>query len=113
MKEDAIKVFGLNEKTIKVMNNPLDKIYINQSISNSINPFEKDISIYKDYVNLVTGFGFEWHQYELSNKIRLNPDSNYTYGTTDTSSTYSYKKNRLKTSFINVPVSTVILCTSV
>ena len=42
MKEDAIKVFGLNEKTIKVMNNPLDKIYINQSISNSINPFEKD-----------------------------------------------------------------------
>ena len=29
IKEDAIKVFGLNEKTIKVMNNPLDKIYIN------------------------------------------------------------------------------------
>ena len=42
MKEDAIEVFALNEKKIKVMNNPLDKIYINQSIANIINPFEKD-----------------------------------------------------------------------
>lgn len=42
MKDDAINVFGLNEKKIKVMNNPLDKIYINESILNSVNPFEKD-----------------------------------------------------------------------
>lgn len=42
MKQDAIKVFGLDENKMKVMNNPLDKLYINNSISNSINPFEKD-----------------------------------------------------------------------
>ncbi len=89
--------------SVSKKNNFMDLNY-GKSVNFQFKPFEKDISIYKDYVNLVTGFGFECHQYELSNKIRLNPDSNYTYGTTDTSSTYSYKKNRLKTSFINVPV---------
>lgn len=42
MKYDAIEVFKLDAKLIKVMNNPLDKIYINKSIINSDNPFEKD-----------------------------------------------------------------------
>lgn len=42
MKYDAIKVFKLDEQSIKVMNNPLDKVYIKQSIIDSINPFQKD-----------------------------------------------------------------------
>jgi hypothetical protein len=65
---------------------------------------EKDIHLYKNYVNLVLGLGFEWNQYEFSNKTRLNPDSSYTYGLIDSSNIYSYKKNRLKTTFVNVPV---------
>lgn len=65
---------------------------------------EKDIHLYKNYVNLVLGLGFEWNQYEFSNKTRLNPDSGYTYGVIDSSNIYNYKKNRLKTTFVNVPV---------
>ena len=66
--------------------------------------FEKDIHIYKNYVNLVTGLGFEWSQYEFSNKTRLNADSSYTHGTIDSSNVYQYKKNRFKTTYVNVPV---------
>ncbi|MBL7935230.1 MAG: outer membrane beta-barrel protein, partial [Bacteroidia bacterium] len=56
------------------------------------------------YVNLVVGLGFEWNQYEFSNKTRLNPDSSYTHGVIDSTNTFSYQKNRLKSTFINVPV---------
>lgn len=65
---------------------------------------EKDIHLHKNYVNLVLGLGFEWNQYEFSNKTRLNPDSSYTHGIIDSSNIYNYKKNRLKTTFVNVPV---------
>lgn len=75
-----------------------------KSLNFQLNPFEKDIHIYKNYVNLVIGLGFEWNQYEFSNKTKLNPDSNYTYGIIDSTNTFNYKKNRLKTTFVNVPV---------
>ena len=75
-----------------------------KSLNFQLNPFEKDIHIYKDYVNLVVGLGFEWSQYEFSNKTKLNPDSSYTYGVIDTTNTFNYKKNRFKTTFVNVPV---------
>lgn len=65
---------------------------------------EKDIHLYKNYVNLVTGLGFEWSQYEFNNKTRLKADSSYTYGIIDSSNTYNYKKNRFKTTYVNVPV---------
>jgi hypothetical protein len=75
-----------------------------KSLNFQLNPFEKDIHIYKNYVNLVIGLGFEWSQYELSNKTKLNPDSSYTFGVIDSTNTFSYKKNRLKTTFVTVPV---------
>jgi hypothetical protein len=75
-----------------------------KSLNFQLNPFEKDIHIYKNYVNLVVGLGFEWSQYEFSNKTKLNPDSSYTYGVIDSTNTFTYKKNRFKTTFINVPV---------
>lgn len=75
-----------------------------KSLNFQLNPFEKNIHIYKNYVNLVVGLGFEWNQYEFSNKTRLNPDSSYTHGVIDSTNTFSYQKNRLKSTFINVPV---------
>ena len=75
-----------------------------KSLNFQLNPFEKDIHIYKDYINLVIGLGFEWNQYEFSNKTKLNADSSYTYGKIDSTNTYSYKKNRLKSTFVNVPI---------
>ena len=75
-----------------------------KSLNFQLNPFEKNIHIYKNYINLVTGIGFEWSQYEFSNKTRLNPDSNYTYGVIDTTENFNYKKNRFKSTFVNVPI---------
>ena len=75
-----------------------------KSINFQFNPFEKDIHIYKNYINLVIGLGFEWNQYEFSNKTKLNADSSYTSGIIDSSNTYVYKKNRLKSNFVNVPI---------
>ena len=75
-----------------------------KSLNFQLNPFEKDIHLYKNYINLVIGLGFEWNQYEFSNKTRLNPDSSYTYGDIDSTNTFSYKKNRLKSTFVNVPL---------
>jgi hypothetical protein len=75
-----------------------------KSLNFQLNPFEKDFHIYKNYVNLVVGLGFEWSQYEFSNKTKLNPDSSYTFGVIDSTNTFNYKKNRFKTTFVNVPV---------
>jgi hypothetical protein len=75
-----------------------------KSLNFQLNPFEKDIHIYKDYINLVIGLGFEWNQYEFSNKTKLNADSSYTSGKIDSSNSYVYKKNRLKSTFVNVPI---------
>lgn len=75
-----------------------------KSLNFQLNPFEKDIHLYKNYINLVTGIGFEWNQYEFSNRSRLNPDTSYTWGSIDSSNVFTYKKNRLKSTFVNVPL---------
>lgn len=75
-----------------------------KSLNFQLNPFEKDIHIYKNYINLVVGLGFEWNQYQFSNNTTLNPDSSYTFGRIDSTGTYNYKKNRFKSTFVNVPV---------
>lgn len=75
-----------------------------KSLNFQLNPFEKNIHLYKNYINLVTGLGFEWNQYEFGNRTRLNADSSYTYGTIDSSNVYRYKKNRFKSTFVNVPL---------
>jgi len=75
-----------------------------KSLNFQLNPFEKDIHIYKNYVNLVIGLGFEWSQYQFRNNTTLNPDSSFTFGTIDSTNAFSYKKNRFKTTFVNVPI---------
>ncbi len=75
-----------------------------KSLNFQLNPLEKDIHIYKNYVNLVVGLGFEWSQYEFRNRTKLNPDSSYTSGIIDSSNVFNYRKNRFKTTFVNVPV---------
>ena len=75
-----------------------------KSLNFQLNPFEKNIHLYKNYVNLVTGIGFEWNQYEFSNKTKLNADSSYTHGVIDSTNTFNYKKNRFKTTFVNIPI---------
>lgn len=75
-----------------------------KSLNFQLNPFEKNIHLYKNYINIVTGIGFEWNQYEFSNKTKLNADSSYTHGVIDSTNTFNYTKNRFKTTFVNIPL---------
>ncbi len=72
-----------------------------KSIQFGLNLLEKDFHIYKDHINLVTGFGFDFNHYALKNKSTLNPDTSYLSATI---STLDYKKNKLNVSYIKVPL---------
>lgn len=73
-----------------------------RSINFNWNIFEKDIKIYKHYVQLVTGLGVGWNHYTFSNNTTLNPNLPYVSYTTD--SLINYKKNKLNMTYLNVPL---------
>lgn len=72
-----------------------------RSITWSLNLMEKDIHIYKNYVNLVTGLGFQFDQYGFKNNTTLDPNSSYISASYDS---IDYRKNRLRTSWVNIPL---------
>ena len=79
----------------------------NRSWYFSLNPFEKSIHLYKNYVNLISGLGIEWDSYNFRSNILLNPDSSHTNATTikiDTASNVRYIKNQLKATYIKIPL---------
>ena len=73
-----------------------------KSLQFGINIAEKDFHIYKNFVNVVTGFGFDFNHYALQNNVTLNGDTSYLNAWKDTS--ISYKKNKLNVSYIKVPL---------
>jgi hypothetical protein len=66
-----------------------------------LNLFEKDFHLYKNYINLVTGFGFNFNHYAFANNISLIPDSSYLWASTDS---LRYKKNKLNVSYVRAPL---------
>jgi hypothetical protein len=66
-----------------------------------LNLFEKDIHLYKNYINLVTGFGFNFNHYAFENRVTLIPDSTYLWASTDS---IKYKKNMLNVSYLRAPL---------
>ena len=72
-----------------------------RSLTWSVNFMEKDIHIYKNYVNLVTGLGFEFSQYGFKNNITLDPNASYISASYDS---IDYDVNRLRTSWVNLPL---------
>lgn len=67
-----------------------------------LNLFEKDFHIWKNYINLVTGFGFDFNHYAFSNKVTLDGDTTYLWARVDSSITF--KKNKLNVSYIKMPL---------
>jgi hypothetical protein len=55
-------------------------------------------------LKIVTGFGIDYHSYQLSNKTNLNPDTSYTYGRLDSTNNFEYKKNRLRNTYLQIPL---------
>jgi len=74
------------------------------SFNLQFNIIERQFNIVKNYFKIVTGFGFDYHMYELANKTSLNADSSYTSGMIDSTNQYSYKKNRLRCTYLQVPL---------
>jgi hypothetical protein len=66
-----------------------------------LNLFEKDFHLYKNYINLVTGVGFNFNHYAFANNITLNPDTNYIAATTDS---IHFRKNKLNVSYVRAPL---------
>ena len=72
-----------------------------RSIHFGLNLLEKNFHIYKNYVNLVTGFGFDFKHYALKNNVTLNSDATYLDASNDA---LKYKKNTLNVSYIKAPL---------
>ncbi|HEV7232342.1 MAG TPA: head GIN domain-containing protein, partial [Bacteroidia bacterium] len=73
-----------------------------KSFSFALNLFEKDIHLYKNYVNLVTGLGFEFNHFSLQRNVSLRHDSSYTTATS--SSPINYHKNNLNENLLTLPL---------
>ncbi|HRG58172.1 MAG TPA: DUF2807 domain-containing protein [Bacteroidia bacterium] len=74
--------------------------YLRSNVVN-INPFERNISLYKNYVAITTGLGFQFNRYMFENNTILFPlkDSIQTVNTG-----IGYTKNMVKSSFLTLPL---------
>jgi len=75
-----------------------------RSLNFQFNIAERQIDLVKNNVKIVTGFGFDYHLFELANKTTLNADSSYTWGVIDSTNQYSYKRNKLRCTYIQIPL---------
>ncbi len=75
-----------------------------RSFNWQINIWQQNIHIVKNYFNLCTGLGFDFNRYQFANKVKLNPDSSFTWGNVDSTGTFSYKKNCLTSYYVTVPL---------
>lgn len=78
------------------------KLNYSRSFNWSINFAEQSIRLYKEHIKLTTGLGFQFYNYEFENNYTLQKGANQIIALPDTS--ISFDKNRLKSSFINVPL---------
>lgn len=90
-------VYGTNfESTPYWENDPA------KSFNFGLNLMEHKFKIYKHYVGLTTGLGFNFTQIGLSNNYKLITTSDSIYAEMDT--VYSYSKNKLKAAYLQVPL---------
>ncbi|MES2590243.1 MAG: DUF2807 domain-containing protein [Bacteroidota bacterium] len=72
-----------------------------KSLQFGLNLLEKDFHIYKNYLNLITGIGFDFNHYALKNNVTLNSEAYYLIASTDS---VKYKKNMLNISYLKLPL---------
>lgn len=88
------------------MNNPYKYMELDygRSFNFQWNLAQKNLNIYKKYIQLSSGVGFQFNNLSFENKTRLNADSSFAWGTIDSSNTYTYRKNKFKQSYLVVPL---------
>jgi hypothetical protein len=75
-----------------------------RSFNFQLNLFERQFNIISNNLKLVTGFGFDFHSYDLSNRTNLDPDSSFTFGSIDATAGLKFRKNRLRCTYIQIPL---------
>ncbi len=76
-----------------------------RSLSWRINLFEEKIRLYKDYVGLIVGAGLTYNSYGLKNNVDISTaDSSAIYGMILDDTIRDYSKNKLRASYINIPL---------
>jgi hypothetical protein len=90
------------DNKLNVSASPFLELNYVKSIDLGLNLYEKNFHLYKNYVNLITGIGFDFNHYSFRNPVTLNPDSDYITASTD--SNISYSRNRLNVSYVQVPL---------
>lgn len=74
--------------------------YLRSNVVN-INPFERNISLYKNYIALTTGIGFQFNRMMFENNTTLVP---FKDSIQIVDAGISYSKNMLKASYLTVPL---------
>ncbi len=77
-------------------NDPAKSFYIN------LNFIERKFDIYKNYVGITTGLGFNFMQFGLQNNYIIQSNKDSVYAIEDT--VYSYSKNKLKACYLQIPL---------
>ncbi len=92
------------EDTLQI--NDFLELNYTKSVYFSLNLLETNIPLYKNYVNFVTGLGFEWNSYNFKENITLDPDADYigANNTITAPSTVTFSKNKLKVAYIKAPL---------
>lgn len=67
----------------------------------SLNPYQKNIHIYKNYVNLGTGIGLSWYHYNFRGSYSLQPNVPFATAINDS---LNYSRNRLNMCYVNIPL---------
>ena len=90
--------------TLDSADNWLDLDY-GRSLSWRFNIFEEKIRIYKDYVGIIVGAGLTYNSYGLKRNVMVNTtDSTGTVGILVSDTIADYSKNKLRASYINIPL---------
>ena len=73
-----------------------------KSFTISLNFWEKNISLYRDHITIVTGLGIDFNTYNFRNNTTLQSSNDSIWAYTDT--LVSFQKNKLKTTNIKIPL---------
>jgi hypothetical protein len=73
-----------------------------KSINFQFNVWEKRFPIYKEYVGVTTGLGFQWNRYGLEKNVDIASNADSIYAVNNT--TVNYNKNVLRSTYLQIPL---------
>ncbi len=73
-----------------------------KSLNFQFNVWEKRFPIYKEYVGVTTGLGFQWNRYGLEKNVDVMANADSIYALNNT--TVNYSKNVLRSTYVQIPL---------